>query len=314
MKTSPRLTWGSSPQVIFYVSVLSPWLLRGCSHARIQQSGLVKNGPSGARCGGIRPGTARSRMASAAPSSLDQWSRPSSRTLGAHPEPPIPMPSRGARPAGHRYSCDDQPLVPQARHTGYLPWMRRAAAWRSRAAAAPMRLRSKRRVRWALRLQTAPGERRSARASRAADRACQLIEPTRTRFRQQLQRSAETVAARGDIAVPGKPGRGRPQPGRMRGSAGDSGAVWSRPHGGYVRPGRPTVGWGGNGSQGSARDGQSGTAADNSGNGPLRPSGEVTGVQGRCALPRRRAGGGRPCSSPRWSSPPRCGGRCRRRG
>ena len=119
--------------------------------------GLVKNGPSRARCGGNRPGAAPSRMASPAPGSLDQWSRPSTRTPGAHPKSPVPMPSRSARPAGHRHSCDDQPLMPQARHTGYLPWMRRAAAWRSRAAAPPMWLRSKRRVRWALRLQTMPG-------------------------------------------------------------------------------------------------------------------------------------------------------------
>jgi hypothetical protein len=39
--------------------------------------GLVKNGPSGARCGGNRSGAASSRTAGAAPGSLDQWSRPS---------------------------------------------------------------------------------------------------------------------------------------------------------------------------------------------------------------------------------------------
>ena len=105
----------------------------------------------------LNPRAARSRMASPAPGSQDQWSRPPTRRPGAHPKSPVPMPSRSARPAGHRYSCDDQPLMPQARHTGYLPWMRRAAAWRSRAAAPPMCLRSKRRVRWALRLQTMPG-------------------------------------------------------------------------------------------------------------------------------------------------------------
>ncbi len=39
--------------------------------------GLVKNDPSGARCGGNRPGAAPSRTVGAVPGSLDQWSRPS---------------------------------------------------------------------------------------------------------------------------------------------------------------------------------------------------------------------------------------------
>jgi hypothetical protein len=54
--------------------------------------GFVKNGPSGAGCGGFAPiRAATSGRRSSAP--LDQWSRPSSRTLGAHPESPTPMPS-----------------------------------------------------------------------------------------------------------------------------------------------------------------------------------------------------------------------------
>jgi hypothetical protein len=119
--------------------------------------GLSKTARPAPDAGAFAPDPVPPHPANAAPPPLDQWSRPSSRTPGAHPESPTPMPSRSARPAGHRYSCDDQPLMPQARHTGYLPGMRRAAAWRSRAAASPMRLRSERRVRWALRLQTVPG-------------------------------------------------------------------------------------------------------------------------------------------------------------
>jgi hypothetical protein len=84
---APSLTWGFIVPGHFYMSVLSPWLLRGCSRARTQQSGLVKNGPPGARCGGIRPGTAPSRTAGAAPGRLGQWSRPSARAPGVCPSP-----------------------------------------------------------------------------------------------------------------------------------------------------------------------------------------------------------------------------------
>jgi hypothetical protein len=52
---TPVLTWGFITLDLFYVSVLSTWLLRGCSRARTRNSGLVKNGASGARCGGHSP-------------------------------------------------------------------------------------------------------------------------------------------------------------------------------------------------------------------------------------------------------------------
>ena len=35
---APVLTWGFIAQVVFFVSVLFTWLIRGCSHARTQQS------------------------------------------------------------------------------------------------------------------------------------------------------------------------------------------------------------------------------------------------------------------------------------
>ena len=46
----------------------------------------------------------------------------------------------------------------------------------------------------------------------------------------------------GGIDVRGKLGRGRPQPGRCPGTTGLPGLGRSRPHGGCVRPGRPTAG------------------------------------------------------------------------
>ncbi len=58
------------------------------------------------------------------------------------------MPSRSVRPAGNRHSCGDTPLMPRARHAGFLPGMRWAAARRSRAAASPARLRPNQQVRW----------------------------------------------------------------------------------------------------------------------------------------------------------------------
>jgi hypothetical protein len=66
-----------------------------------------------------------------------------------------------------------------------------------------------------------------------------------------------------DIAVPGKPGRGRPQPGWMPGADGDSGAGNGRARTGAVCA-QDGLRSDGNGSQGSAtRDGRSGKAANN---------------------------------------------------
>ena len=83
---APALTWGFTAPGHFlcvrFVPVVAPWLLARTDPAiRACQKRPIRRPMRG-----IRPGTARSRMASAAPSSLDQWSRPSSRTPGAHPE------------------------------------------------------------------------------------------------------------------------------------------------------------------------------------------------------------------------------------
>ena len=148
-----------------------------------------------------------------------------------------------------------------------------------------------------------------------ADRACRLIASRRTRFRQRLQGSAETAAARGGYCRTRQAGAGSATAWPDARGRRDPGAGNDRARTGPMcaRDGLRSGG-AGTGRRDQHRDGRSGTAADNSGNAPLRHSRKVTGVQGRCALPRRRACGGRPCSSPRWSSRPRCGGRCRRRG
>jgi len=145
----PVLTCGFIAPGHFFVSVLSPWLLRGCSRARTQQSGSCQKRPIRRPVRGHSPRNRATSYGRRSPGSLDQWSRPSRRTSGARPQAPMPMPSRTVRPAGNRHSCGDTPLMPQARHADYLPGMRRAAARCSRAAASPMRLRSKRQVRWA---------------------------------------------------------------------------------------------------------------------------------------------------------------------
>jgi hypothetical protein len=66
--------------------------------------GLVRNGPSGARCEGHAPQNRPARPVGAAPGPLDQWSRPSAQTPGVRPKSPIPMPSRSVKPAGNRPS------------------------------------------------------------------------------------------------------------------------------------------------------------------------------------------------------------------
>jgi hypothetical protein len=78
--------------------------------------GVVKNGPTGARCRGIRPRTSPSRTVNAAPNSLDQWSRPPARAPGVRAVSPMPMSLRNARPAGNRHSCGDAPLTVGREH------------------------------------------------------------------------------------------------------------------------------------------------------------------------------------------------------
>jgi hypothetical protein len=81
---APVLNWGFTAPGDFlcarFVSVV----------ARVHgpnNPGLVKNGPSGAACGGTRPGTTPPRLPSAVSGSLDQWCRPSMRATERCPSP-----------------------------------------------------------------------------------------------------------------------------------------------------------------------------------------------------------------------------------
>ena len=124
------------------MSVLSPWLLRGCSRARTQQSGACQKRPVRRRMRGHAPGSAPFRTADAAPDPLDQWSRPS-RAPGARPESPMPMPSRSVRPAGNRHSYGgyaggaDAPGTPVACQGCEGRW--RGASGRRRPQASPFK-------------------------------------------------------------------------------------------------------------------------------------------------------------------------------
>lgn len=201
----------------------------------------------------------------------------------------MPMPSRSVRPAGNRHSCGDPPLMLRAGHAGYPPGMREAAARCSPGGGAGGCLRPKRQVRWALRLCALQGE---AAGLRGADGS---MPP--------------------DIGVPGKPGRGRPQPGRMPGSAMIPGTGNGRARTGLCAPRTaPPSGGAGTGRRDQHRDGRSVTAADNTGCGPLRPARRGHRSPRRFALPRPRDCGGRSCSFPRWPSARRYAVRCLCRG
>jgi hypothetical protein len=239
----------------------------------------------------------RSRAATSGqrrPAPLDQWSRPSRRAPGARLESPVPMPSRSVRPAGNRHSCGDTPLMPRARHAGYLPGMRWAAARRSRPAASPARLRPSKSAGY-FRLETVP--RTSGCASRLAGRACQLIASRCTRFSRGYRppRGRRQHAGGGYCRARQAGARAATAGLDARGRRGFRRRERSRPHGGCVRPGRPTVGWERVAGI-STRDGRSGTAANNTGYGasPARRRGHRS--PGRSALPRPRACGGRSCS------------------
>jgi hypothetical protein len=178
----------------------------------LASSDLVLRGwPVRCRIKGHRPGAAPPRPADAPPG---QWSGPSRRAPGARVESPIPMPSRNVRPAGNRHSCGDTPLMPRARPAGYLPGMRGAAAWLSQAvvptAVSARSGKSAGTSAW----KRCP-ERQGAPMSRLAGRACQLMASgvgAPGRGRKAPRRRRQHAA---DIGVPGKPGRGQPQPGRM---------------------------------------------------------------------------------------------------
>ena len=130
------------------MSVLSPCLLHVCSGARTQQSGTCQKRPVRRRIRGHSPRIRAATSGRPRPPRLDQWSRPSRSAPGSCLESPMPMPSRIVRPAGNRHLCGDTPLMPQARHAGYLPGMRWAAARRSRPLTSRARLRPKQQVRW----------------------------------------------------------------------------------------------------------------------------------------------------------------------
>jgi len=138
------------------VSVLSSCLLHVCSGARTQQSGACQKRRIRRRMRGTRPGSAPPRPADPAPPPLDQWSRPPWRAPGARLKSSMPMPSRSVRPAGNRHSCGHMPPAPPTRYAGYLPACAGLRQY-SRAVASPTRLRAKRQVRWAFRLETVPG-------------------------------------------------------------------------------------------------------------------------------------------------------------
>jgi hypothetical protein len=176
---------------------MCPFCPRGCSvvaraHGPSNRS-LVKNGPSGAWRGGIRPGFGPPRPADATPGSLDQWSRPSAPAPGACPESPIPMPSRSVRPAGKRHS-----------HGGYFA-----------GADAPCT---------PVTCQGCAGQRQGA-----------------SRWRCRPPSALEAVNPLGTLTCPaswGDDGHSRAGcPGRRDCRRRER----SRPHGGCVRPGRPTA-------------------------------------------------------------------------
>ena len=121
-------------------------------------------------------------------------------------------------------------LMSRARHAGYLPGLRGAAA------------------RW---LRAVTPEAVFARSGKSAGR-----------FRLYALH-VEMAGLRRDggsmptaIGLPGKLGRGRPQPGRIpRAGGGFPAPGIPRPHGGCVRPGRPTAGHYRNGLSGRCRPG-----------------------------------------------------------
>ena len=106
---APILTWGFTTPGSFFASVLSPCLLRVCSSARssarTQQFRGCQKRPSGAGSGGMRHDAGPLCPASAAPASVNHWSRPHLTGTGNPPGAPMPMVSLSVKPAGNRHSC-----------------------------------------------------------------------------------------------------------------------------------------------------------------------------------------------------------------
>ena len=192
---------------------------------------------------GMRPGAAPPRPANAAPPPLDQWSRPLRRAPGARLESPIPMPSRSVRPAGNRHSCGDTPLMPRPGTPVTCQGCdgrRRGVPGRRRRRHVPAQ--SSKSAGY-FRLGTVP--RTSGCASRLADRACQLIASRCTRFsRGYRPPHGRRQHAGGGYCRARRAGARAATAGLdARGRRGFRRRKRSRPHGGCVRPGRPTVGW-----------------------------------------------------------------------
>jgi len=147
---APVLTWGFTAPGHFlrarFVPVVAPWLLARTDPA----IGSCQKRPARRPMRGHSPRNRAVSYGRRPPGSLDQWSRPSARAPGAHPESPMPMTSRSVRPAGKRHShggyaggadAPDRPVACKGR-----------AGQRQCASGRRCRLprRSKRLIRWAL--------------------------------------------------------------------------------------------------------------------------------------------------------------------
>jgi hypothetical protein len=215
-----------------------------CSHARIQQSGSCQKRAARHPKLGVRPGAGPSCTTDAALGSLDQWSRPHARALGARPEFPIPMPSRSVRPAGKRHSRRIRRCRGRPKRAGCLAGMRETTATCKRVEV-------------------------------PATAGVRGINPLGTSARYALQAGAGLCGT----ATPCVLCWHTRQAGARTATAGPDARGWrdcrrrarSRPHGGGVRPGRPTAGrrWRGPappaGRAGTSATGRRATAAPRDG-------------------------------------------------
>ncbi len=192
------------------MSVLSPWLLARTDPAIRVLSKTAHPAPA-AR---LSPRSRAVSYGRRRPGPLDQGSRPLACALGARPQPPIPMPSRSVQPAGKRHL-----------------W--RILRWRGR----PKRAGCRQGMRG-----TAPMCMRVAVPAAADVRGVNPLGTcVRTRFRAGRGSMGTAAACAGcwrarqagaRAATAGPDARGRRDCRRR---------VRSHPHGGGVRPGRPTA-------------------------------------------------------------------------